>query len=69
MTTPLALFCYNRPKHVELALKAISRCHRLDECQFFIYCDGPKALAGDAAVSETRQVVKKMGQRIKGHRD
>ena len=30
---PIALFFYNRPKHVGLALETLVRCSRFDECE------------------------------------
>lgn len=57
--TPLALFTYNRPSHTELALKAISRCDRIDECDVHIFCDGPKDESQKKNVEALCIVVKK----------
>lgn len=52
-TTPLAVFAYNRPNHLQKTLEALGRCRRLDECQVYIYCDGPKRPEQTASVEET----------------
>ena len=54
--TPVALFLYNRPAHARLVLESLSRCRRLDECFVRIYCDGPKRVEDEAAVSAVRKV-------------
>jgi len=40
--TPVAVFAYNRPAHVALALGSLTRCDRLDACTVHVFCDGPK---------------------------
>jgi glycosyl transferase family 2 len=54
--TPIAMFGYNRPAHLQRALDSLARCRRLDECQVCIYIDGPKSDEGADAVEATRQV-------------
>lgn len=65
--TPIALFAYNRPKHVELALASISRCSRLDECRLHVFCDGPARPEDAAKTSQVRKVVRKWASRLGGH--
>jgi hypothetical protein len=55
--TPIALFTYNRPKHVRLLLETLTKCKRLDECEIHIFCDGPKSREHEAGVAESRAVV------------
>jgi hypothetical protein len=38
--TPIALFSYNRPQHVERALSTLACCARLDECDLHFFSDG-----------------------------
>ncbi|MEQ1861192.1 MAG: methyltransferase domain-containing protein [Chthoniobacteraceae bacterium] len=52
MKTPVAVFAYRRPRHLEQTLAALAKCHRLDECEVIIFCDG-----GDD-VEATRQVAR-----------
>ena len=62
--TPIALFSYNRPKHVELALETLVRCSRFKECELHIYCDGPKDPAQHSAVEASREVVRAWQRRL-----
>jgi hypothetical protein len=55
--TPVALFTYNRPDHTGRLLDSLSRCHRLDEIQLTIYCDGAKSEADRASVEASRTLV------------
>jgi hypothetical protein len=55
--TPIALFVYNRPQHVSALLKSLKACTRLDECQVFVFCDGPKKPEHLQDVTTARQVV------------
>jgi hypothetical protein len=55
--TPLVLFVYNRPRHTERALKAISRLERLAECDLIVHCDGAIDPERADRVNETRHVV------------
>ena len=62
--TPLALLSYDRPAHVRLALEALSRCDRIEECCLHIFCDGPAAPSVEAGVQATRQEVKAWAGRL-----
>jgi len=59
---PIVLFCYNRPRHVEETLYALSKNIYADESYLFIFCDGPKANASPKqlqSVIDTRTIVRK----------
>lgn len=59
---PIIVFCYNRPRHVEQVLEALSRNELADQSVLYIYCDGPKVDASDEMrqkIAEVRQVVRK----------
>ena len=58
-STPLAVFAYNRPRHLSKTLHALSKCRRIQECLVFIYCDGSNNPKHDDLVEETRIVAKK----------
>lgn len=62
--TPLALFVYNRPQYAQAALESLSRCHRLDECQLFIFCDGAKSAEQEQSVAATRQAVRPLAKKL-----
>lgn len=64
LKTPIALFTYNRPEHTQLALETLARCARLDECQLYVYCDGPKNFEQTAGVEASRQVVRGWSSRL-----
>ena len=58
MLAPIVLFCYNRPKHTEQTLIALSNNLLADQSQLFIFCDGPKAYASDEQLSKIEKVRK-----------
>jgi len=62
--TPLALFVYNRPRHAQRALAALSRCADLDRCRLIIYCDAPKRPAHAEGVAATAKVVASWAARL-----
>jgi GT2 family glycosyltransferase len=58
LKTPVAVFAFNRPRHVSVALETLSRCARLGECEVHVFCDGPRRAAEEDAVAQTRRVVR-----------
>lgn len=42
-TSPLVVFPYNRPQHLQLTLEALGRCVGYSECPLYIFCDAPKS--------------------------
>lgn len=40
--TPIAVFAYNRPSHLQLTLEALGKCSGYKECPIYIFCDAPK---------------------------
>jgi len=65
--TPIALFAYNRPRHIALALETLAGCDRFKECDLYIFCDGPKRLDQKQAVEATRIVVRDWADRLKAN--
>lgn len=45
MRIPVAIFAYNRPKHLEACLKSILQCEYHEEFSYQIFVDGPKSKA------------------------
>lgn len=61
---PVAIFAYNRPRHVSQLFESLSKCARLDECTIYVYCDGPKVPEHIANVNASRQVVHEFASRL-----
>jgi len=55
--TPVAFFAYNRPEHTKRALHALAQCHKFDECEFYLFSDGPRTEAAIPSVIETRRIL------------
>jgi hypothetical protein len=64
--TPIALFAYNRPKHLQAALQALADCQRLDECHLVIFCDGAKTPQDIAKIEAARRVAEEWAARLGG---
>ncbi|MCC6483665.1 MAG: glycosyltransferase family 2 protein [Armatimonadetes bacterium] len=62
--TPLALFTYNRPQYTRSAMEALARCRRLEECEVFVFCDGPKTLEHASAVEESRRAAHELAPAV-----
>lgn len=54
---PVALFAYNRPDHTQRALNALNECHRVGECDFHFFSDGPLTKEVQQDVDKTRSVL------------
>lgn len=64
--TPIALFAYNRPQHLQQALESLACCERLDDCELYIFCDGAKTAAQTAPVESVRTVAREWATRLRG---
>lgn len=64
--TPIALFAYNRPQHLQQALKSLARCERLDSCELHIFSDGAKNTEQNVAVEAVRHVAREWAIRLHG---
>jgi hypothetical protein len=56
--TPIALFSYNRPQHVERALSTLACCARLDECDLHFFSDGLRLEEHRAGWEAARRIVR-----------
>lgn len=65
--TPIAVFAYNRPEHLNMTLEALSRCLRIEECEVFIHCDGVNRPEHQARVEETRKIARDWAQKMNWH--
>lgn len=55
---PVALFVYKRASHTINVLKSLSNCLRFPETTVYIFSDGPKTKAEQAAVADVRAILK-----------
>ncbi len=53
---PLAVFAFNRPRHLRDCLDALAKCTGIEQCEVRIYCDGSRGQEDDQAVRETRVI-------------
>lgn len=60
--TPIAVFTYNRPEHTVRMLDSLAACVRLDECQVFVFSDGPRLPDHTSAVQKVREIIRDWGQ-------
>lgn len=61
--TPIALFTYNRSDHTQKVLDSLAQCRRLDECDLFVYCDGPRNPEQTEKVTASRRVVQSYAEK------
>ena len=62
MLSPIAVFCYNRPEHIERTLEALSKNALAEESTLYVFCDGPKKDASEDQrnlITQVRQIVRK----------
>lgn len=55
---PIALFVYKRPLHTLQTLYTLSRCPEAAHSDLYVFADGPRTPAEQAAVDHTREVVR-----------
>lgn len=63
MSTPVAVFAFNRPAHVARTLASLERCAGLTQITLHCYCDGSRSPQEEAAVAQTREVVRAWAER------
>jgi hypothetical protein len=56
--TPIAVFAYNRPLHLQITLEALGRCEGFEGDQVRIFCDAPRTPAQAAGVAEVRRLAR-----------
>lgn len=57
--SPVIVFAYNRPWHLEQTLDALEKNENVDKSDVFIFCDGMKNQADLENIKQTRLVAKK----------
>jgi len=64
--TPIIVFAYNRPKHLDRLLESLSRCDRLRECRLYLHCDGAKRAEDKGGVAASRRVAFSWAEKLGG---
>jgi hypothetical protein len=59
MLSPICIFAYNRPIHLERTLGALAQNIEANQSQIYIFIDGPKNESDIAEVSESIQIAKR----------
>ncbi|MGM0439490.1 MAG: hypothetical protein ACQEP8_00050 [Chlamydiota bacterium] len=59
---PIAVFCFNRPHHLQLTLEALGRCPDYSDHLLFIYCDAPRNEGDQIACAATQAVAHKWSE-------
>jgi hypothetical protein len=57
--SPIAVFAYNRPLHLEKTLSALARNVLASKSNVIVFCDGPKGEEDIFLVEKTREIAKK----------
>lgn len=57
MLSPVILFAYNRPRHLQCTLDALNKNTLAEGTELFIFCDGAKGEKDRCKVDETRSVI------------
>jgi Glycosyltransferase like family 2 len=63
---PIAIFVYKRPDHTRRTIEALLQCPEFAESLLYVFCDGAKKPEDQAAIDETRAVVRSIvGEKAK----
>ena len=57
---PIALFIYKRPEHTRRTILSLQACEGFDESPIYVFADGAKTEADEAAVQATRAVAREL---------
>lgn len=55
---PIVLFVFRRPEHTARLLESLARNAEIAQSTLYVYCEGPRHEADQAAVAATRQLVR-----------
>lgn len=58
MNSPVLLFAYNRPQHLQRTLDSLSKCRGIEQSVLYIFCDGPKEGAEEDTIRDIEEVQK-----------
>ena len=54
--SPIAIFIYNRPRHIERLLNSLAQCYGIEDSDLYIFADGPKEGQDKANIIESRDI-------------
>ena len=57
LNAPVALFCFNRPQHLERMLTSLMACRGFESTSLFVYADGPRHEADRPLVAAVREAL------------
>jgi hypothetical protein len=57
---PIAVFAYNRPKHLKATLQSLSQCPEWFSSRIILYSDGSRGRHDEATVAEVRALAKSL---------
>jgi hypothetical protein len=57
---PIAIFCYNRPKHLSRMIQSLKQCEEYKKSPIFVFADGAVDNTDKRFVENTRKIAKKM---------
>ncbi len=57
MNAPIAIFCYNRPVHLEHTLQSLLKCAEAKQNPVYFFCDGPKDYLDAKKTAAVNEVV------------
>jgi hypothetical protein len=55
--SPIVVFAYNRPQHLQRTLDALAACRLAGQSQVYAFADGPRKPDASSAVAQVRQVL------------
>ena len=56
--SPIVLFAYNRPGHIQQTIDALRKNHLAEESELFIFSDAPRDKKAEEDVSKVREYIK-----------
>ena len=61
MVSPIALFAYNRPEKVRLAIESLAKNDLAEVSDLYVFVDGPKSLKDIALIQEVEEIIHETG--------
>ena len=61
MVSPIALFAYNRPEKVRLAIESLAKNDLAEFSDLYVFVDGPKSLKDIALIQEVEAIIHNTG--------
>jgi len=55
--SPIALFCYNRPSHLERTINSLKENTLSNDSELFVFSDGPKGKTDETNITKVRNIL------------